>query len=671
MEQHLRAVITQRGLTIHGRADSAVEKPAAATPPPGSERSAREIDLISGEMHYFRIARRDWRRCLGAMRKLGLRIVSTYVPWGVHETPSGTFDFSGDLDLGAFLDEVARADMFAIVRPGPHINAELTFFGFPERILRDEEMLARSARDTPVWMPAPPRMFPVPSYASDAFQREVAGWFARVADIVTPRLAPDGPVVAVQADNEMQMFFRVGAYDHDYHPDAVAWWREFAPDLGEPPRAWDPDDAERCVAWVRFKEEYAASSLAWVARALRSRGLAGVPMVHNLPPTDPSHANLPRASAALEGVVGLDFYHRASDYTAYRRRALYLAGTAEKLPFAPELGVGGPLWLLPMSPEDQESVTLGLLAAGLRAFNLFMTVDRERYYGAPIAVDGSTRPPAPWLKKLLALLERTEWTRLRREAPVAILLSRADTRFVTASSFADPLTPVIGEFLRLGPAGAAELSRDLAATEQRRWFAAVEIALALAQVPYEIVDEECSVERLARYRAVVLPTIDRVDRAAWKRLQEVAKGKTRVICGPGRPTRDEYDRPLAEDEKLPSRAGLIREESRTDLPSLAADLEQVAGELPNVWVTVNSAPVDCSVFADPEGNPRLCFVGNREAEPCRAQLAVPAQIQLDDPFTSSAITPNRAGIAEIPLAPHQVRVFEISGTIADLGDVEP
>jgi len=647
VDEHRRTVVSERGLTICAAGEDAT--------------GDRELDLFSGEMHYFRVARRDWRRCLHAMRELGLRIVSTYVPWGVHETASGTFDFGGELDLGAFLDEVARADMFAIVRPGPHINAELTFFGFPERILRDDEMLARSARDTPVWMPAPPRMFPVPSYASRGFRREAATWLGAVAAIVAPRLAPDGPVIAVQADNEMQMFFRVGAYDHDYHPDALSWWRDFAPDLGEPPRAWNADDAERCVTWVQFKEEYAASSLAWVARELRAAGLAGVPMLHNLPPTDPSHVNLPRAREAMDGLVGLDFYHQAKDYATYRRRALYLAGTAEPLPFAPELGVGGPLWLLPMSAADQENVTLGLLSAGLRAFNLFMTVDRERYYGAPIAVDGSARPPAPWLEKLLALLGEVEWTRLRRQAPVALVLSRADARFVTASSYADPITPVIGEFLGLGPAGAAELSRDLAATEQRRWFAAVEIALALAQVPYEIVDEACPVEQLARYRAVVLPTIDRVDRAAWKRLHQVAKRGTRVICGPGRPTRDEYDRPLGDDARLPSRAGLIREESRTDLPSLAADLEQVAGELPNVWVTVNGVPVDCSVFADKDGRARLCFVGNRDAEPCRAQLAVPPGAQLDDPFAGSSFSPNRAGLAEIPLAGFQVRALRVTG----------
>src|SRR5439155_11817396 len=32
---------------------------------------------------------------------------------------------------------------------------------------------------------------------------------------IAPYLAPGGPVVAIGVDNEAQMFFRLGAYDHD------------------------------------------------------------------------------------------------------------------------------------------------------------------------------------------------------------------------------------------------------------------------------------------------------------------------------------------------------------------------------------------------------------------------------------------------------------------------
>src|SRR5262249_32841946 len=150
---------------------------------------------------------------------------------------------------------------------------------YPERVLRDDEMLARTATGGPVWFPAPARAFPAPSYASAAFLRAVADWYAEVGRVVAPRLGK--PVVALGVDNEAQMFFRLGAYDHASHPDAIAWFG------AEPPRRWDPTDAEHCVSWVRFKDTYVARALAALTKSLEDAGLGGVARFHNLPPGEP------------------------------------------------------------------------------------------------------------------------------------------------------------------------------------------------------------------------------------------------------------------------------------------------------------------------------------------------------------------------------------------------
>ncbi len=645
MEKPARTRFTRRGLSIDPGGGAA----AAAD---------QHVDAISGAMHYWRVHPKSWRGCLDAMKSLGLGVVETYVPWAVHETRPGSYDFTRERDLGAFLDLVADAGMHAIVRPGPHINAELTYFGFPKWIVANEAMQARTSRDTPVWLPAPPRMFPVPSYASREFRAEVEAWMAAVGEVVAPRRAPDGPVVAAQVDNEAQMFFRVGAYDHDYHPDAIEWWRDHAGDV-EPPRAWDPDDAERCVEWVRFKEVYVGRALGWVADAMRAGGMDDIALFHNLPPTDPRWTNLPELERAIDGVVGIDFYHTARDYAAYRRRALYLAGSCE-LPSAPELGMGGPPWLPPMSVEDQKSVTLGVLSAGVRSFNLYMTVDRERWYGAPIDSDGATHEPAAWMKRLLTTLREVGWTELRRDVPVAVILSRADARFASASSVADPLSPVLAEFLGLGPAGAAELSRDEDAMRIGRWLAAIERALCVAQIPYEIVDEACDPARLERYRAVVLPTLDRVDRALWRALHDVAKSGVQLIAGPGRPSLDEYGQPLGDDAKLPPHTGLIQEASIDDLEGLADDLTAVAGELSAEFICVGDAEVDCSLFEDAGGEPRLLFVANRSRKAVEAEIAVPAGVVVRDPLAEVAV-PATAKAIKLRLAPSHVRLLQIDG----------
>jgi beta-galactosidase len=637
VEKRVRTVFTERGLTVRA-----------------ADGTDTHVDVFAGAMHYWRLDPGSWRVSLRAMKALGLDIVQTYVPWGVHEVNPGELDWSDEYDLGAFLDAVSEIGMRAIVRPGPHINAELTYFGFPERVLTDQTMLARSARDTPVWLPAPPRMFPVPSYASRSFRRAVLEWYAAVGEIVAPRCAPDGPVVAVQVDNEMQMFFRLGAYDHDYHPDALDWWNDYSGGL-EAPRAWDPSDPGRCARWVAFKDEYTARALSYLTDGLRAAGIEDVALFHNAPPSHPSHTNLPRIAAACGGVAGMDFYHRASDYERVRQRALYVTGSSE-LPFAPEVGLGGPPWLMPMSEDDQKNVILGMLAAGIRAMSFYMVVDRDRWYGAPIAADGKTRGRAAWLRALLSELSDLDWTSLRRHVPIGLVMSRTDARFASASSFADPLTPVITELLDIGPAGMAELSRDADAASHRRWFSAVERALGLAQIPYEIVDEDCSVDRLSRYHALVVPTLTRTDRAAWDRIAEAAAAGTIVVVGPETPTRDEVEAELGVG--LPPKAGLIRAASIADLDGFADDLAGVAGELPDEW-SCEDQGIDCSMFAALDGTPRVVFVGNSEGRKRRAGIVIPTNTILTEAITGTIADVDDA-IASVALDPYQVRMFVIS-----------
>src|SRR5271167_1416790 len=95
---------------------------------------AEILPLWAGAMHYWRHPPHEWRAGLEAMRAMGLRLLDTYVPWGVHETSAGAFDFgTGDprLDAAAFLRMAHEIGLRCVLRPGPHINAELTFFGLP------------------------------------------------------------------------------------------------------------------------------------------------------------------------------------------------------------------------------------------------------------------------------------------------------------------------------------------------------------------------------------------------------------------------------------------------------------------------------------------------------------------------------------------------------------
>jgi beta-galactosidase len=130
-----------------------------------------------------------WRPALDELRKLGARFVDTYVPWSVHELARGVFDFGRKdprLDIVHFLRLAGEVGLFAILRPGPHINAELTHFGIPERVVWDDACQARSAARGRVILPIPPLAFPVPSYSSAAFHAEAAKWLEAVARELAP-----------------------------------------------------------------------------------------------------------------------------------------------------------------------------------------------------------------------------------------------------------------------------------------------------------------------------------------------------------------------------------------------------------------------------------------------------------------------------------------------------
>ena len=198
--------------------------------PGGLEVGGAFVPLIAGSVHYWRLDPAEWRACLIATKALGARLIDVYVPWNVHELAPGKLELGRNdpqRDVAAFLRLCHELGLLAILRPGPHINAELTHFGIPERILWDPACQARSAGGNPVMLPMVPFAFPVPSYASEAFLDETTRFFHLLAPAVTPLLYPEGPIVLVQVDNEGALYFRDGAYDQDYHPDAIRMYRAY------------------------------------------------------------------------------------------------------------------------------------------------------------------------------------------------------------------------------------------------------------------------------------------------------------------------------------------------------------------------------------------------------------------------------------------------------------
>ena len=625
----------------------------------GLNAGGRSTPVYAGAMHYWRVPASSWARCLAGMHQLGLTLVETYVPWRVHEPEKGERVWSDDRDLAKFLRTARAEGLSVMLRPGPHINAELTSFGMPDWLLADPACQARTAYDTPAWLPAPPRAFPVPSYASTTFRGHVRQWFAQVAEVIAPFVGD--PVLAVGIDNEAQMFFRPGAFDLDYHPDALAWWRETS-GYAEPPRAWSAGDAERCVCWLQFKDEYIARALGDFAGMLDDVGLGGLARFHNLPPGHFGLTDLRAIQRAIGGPVGVDAYTPRVNFPTLRRRVAALVGNASPLPLVLEAGIGFAATLPPLDeldePNRDRDHLLTLLACGARGFNLYMAVERERWYGAAIDTQGRIERDASWLPPLLAALAEVDWPSLRREPRIALVDVRADARFGLATSLIDPVTPVLTEALDLGPGGAAELGTDAGAIAARRWLEAIAAALETARVAYAIVSESADEDELARYRAVVVPTLDRCDRALWQRLHALADSKRAiVVIGPSTPTHDEFDRAL--ELPAPRRIGRLKAGSLDDPRGLAVDLAALAGDTGDTWQFSRDGDPAVYAYSDASGAARAVFVISDAATPVTAVLHADERARsLRDAITGEVVR-IVDGCATIALTRRAVRMFVV------------
>jgi beta-galactosidase len=149
--------------------------------------------IRSGEMHYPRIPRADWRDRMRKARAMGLNTITTYAFWNANEPEPGKFDFSGNLDIAAFIRTAQEEGLNVIVRPGPFICTEWDFGGMPAWLLRTPGLRVRSYD---------PR-----------FLKASAAWFKRLHQELAPLLSTrGGPVLMMQVENE----YGYAGEDHDY-----------------------------------------------------------------------------------------------------------------------------------------------------------------------------------------------------------------------------------------------------------------------------------------------------------------------------------------------------------------------------------------------------------------------------------------------------------------------
>ncbi len=641
------------------------------------------VPLVCGTMHYWRLEPSAWGRGLDAMRAMGMRVVDTYVPWGAHEISARTFDFGQTrprLDVARFLKMVHERDMLAIVRPGPHINAEMTYFGLPERIVWDSACQAKTPRGNPVMLPIVPVAFPVPSYASEAFHEEVEGWFEACVPVLAPLRHPEGPIVMVQVDNEGALYFRDGAYDQDYHPDSVQLFRDFLrvkykrpsglraawhePETtfstATPPVRFDPktpDDLARHLDWAEYQEHLLATAFERMGSKLAELGLDGIPTMHNFPLGEAATPLNPQRLFKSIDLVGLDYYHHATpaEHTVLMRRTTELAARAvgRSVPaFGAEMGVGFPPFFAPHDEKDSLYTLIAALAYGLRGFNLYMAVERDRWIGAPIDRHGHPRPLADAYNELCEALERAKFYSLHRRAPVRLVIPRSLRRLGRVSHAFGPITPALFHILGAGVReGAFEEDGAIASAES--FVRAFERALIARGVAFAYAGGETLDASTEGAKWIVCGTADGLKPDVLTDLRARAKSGCRVTLGPVVPTRDGSWRTLTH----PADVRGLEIEPLDDMARADALVARRIEELALPTFPIDPPDAYITVHEDDAGSPRLVFVMNPTAAPIVAKIGVPGPETLTSilgdptPFTRSA------GGFEITVPARTVRVL--------------
>ncbi|MCD7827273.1 MAG: beta-galactosidase [Clostridiales bacterium] len=159
--------------------------------------------IISGAMHYFRIPREYWFDRLLKLKECGFNTVETYTCWNLHEPTEGAFDFSGMLDLEAYIDIAAELGLNVILRPGPYICAEWEFGGLPAWLLNYKDMNIRCLDRT--------------------FISKVERYYRELLRRVVPRLGTNGGnIIMMQIENEY------GSYgnDHEYMEEIARIYKD-------------------------------------------------------------------------------------------------------------------------------------------------------------------------------------------------------------------------------------------------------------------------------------------------------------------------------------------------------------------------------------------------------------------------------------------------------------
>lgn len=197
--------------------------------------------LYGGDLHYFRV--RDaafdaaktealWVETLDLMVSAGMNLVTTYAAWDYHQKGPGQWDFTGARDVGKFVDLACARGLKVVFKPGPLITGEWprgfgTFGAVPAwwKQAHPEALARKSNGQLFNYSPTGAADQTQPSYLHPTYLAAVKEWYAQVLAPVKKHLG--GCLVAIQVDNETNLYWGNRYGDVDYSSVALTHYRDF------------------------------------------------------------------------------------------------------------------------------------------------------------------------------------------------------------------------------------------------------------------------------------------------------------------------------------------------------------------------------------------------------------------------------------------------------------
>ncbi|KAI1392307.1 glycoside hydrolase family 35 protein [Hypoxylon trugodes] len=145
--------------------------------------NGERIMIMSGEFHPWRLPVPSlWLDIFQKIKAAGFNCVSFYTNWALLEGKPGNFSADGIFSYDQFFEAATKTGVYLIARPGPYINAEVSFGGFPGWLQRTKGHLRTSDEDYLA--------------ATDNYVAQIG------AIIAQAQITNGGPIILYQPENE-------------------------------------------------------------------------------------------------------------------------------------------------------------------------------------------------------------------------------------------------------------------------------------------------------------------------------------------------------------------------------------------------------------------------------------------------------------------------------------